>query len=103
MNNTADTADTTAVGSYKDGFGDFFFEPFEKWSTPTITEDMSEEEKQDVMGITGSNAVPIVELDGFQRYAFILPSLNTKINKTDWQFFFQNRAIPLCQTPMGNS
>lgn len=38
----------------------------------TITADMSEEEKQELMGITGSNGIPIVELDGLERYAHSL-------------------------------
>jgi hypothetical protein len=55
--------------SYNNGDGDFFFGRIPSWEKKPITEDMSEEEKQELMGITGSNGVPIVELDGFQRYA----------------------------------
>jgi hypothetical protein len=29
---------------------------------------MSEEDKLDLLGIAGSNGVPVVELDNFQRY-----------------------------------
>lgn len=54
---------------YDNGYGDFFFGHINRWERKPIREDMSEEEKQDIMGIAGSNGVPVVELNNFQRYA----------------------------------
>jgi hypothetical protein len=53
---------------YKNGYGDFFFGRLPWCERKTITKDMSEEEERDLMGITGSNGVPVVELGNFQRY-----------------------------------
>jgi hypothetical protein len=67
--NTVPTSDRIP---YKNGYGDFFFGRISSWEKKPIMDDMSEEEKQELMGIAGSNGVPIVELDGFQRYAYNL-------------------------------
>lgn len=51
------------------GYGDFYFgclHEDKKWRY-RITDEMTEEEKLVMQGITGSHAVAVPELDGFQR------------------------------------
>jgi hypothetical protein len=58
---------------YNNGYGDFFFGSYlYSWENNQISVDTSEEEKQELIVITGSNGVPVVELDGFQRYVYNL-------------------------------
>jgi hypothetical protein len=72
-NTAVSNAEPTPVGiSYNNGFGDFYFGHPESWEKPTITEYMSEEEKLDLMGITGSYGIPVVELNNFKRYVYAL-------------------------------
>ena len=67
--NVVDSKEPTPIRiCYNNGYGDFYFGRLKKWEKENITEDMSEEDKLDLMGITGSNGVPVVELDNFQRY-----------------------------------
>jgi hypothetical protein len=68
--NACDTVEPAPVRiPYNNGFGDFFFEPLKKgWPETIITEDMSIEQKNELLGIEGSNGVPVIELDNFQRY-----------------------------------
>ena len=63
------TSGTERIG-YNNGFGDFFFGKPDRHDKRVmkIALHMFEEEKNDRLGITGSNGVPVVELDNFQRY-----------------------------------
>jgi hypothetical protein len=54
---------------YNNGYGDCLFGCLTKWEKPKFTENMSEDEKLDLMGIAGSNGIPVVELNTFQRHA----------------------------------
>lgn len=56
---------------YNNGYGDFFFgrQRLVEKRKYKITDDMSEEEKLEMAGITSSNGVPVVELNGFERCA----------------------------------
>jgi hypothetical protein len=69
-NDVANNIEPTPVRiPYNNGYGDFFFGCLPKWKKPKITKDMSEGQKLDLIGITGSNGIPVVELGNFQRYA----------------------------------
>jgi len=88
VNNVGDTTETLPVRiPYNNGFGDFYFGCPSESDKPKITEDMSEELKLELMGITGSNAIPVVELDNFQRYViFPIFELNDKKHQADATF-----------------
>jgi len=44
---------------YNNGYDDFFFGWPQLWGKMPITDDISEEEKQDLMGISDNNGVPV--------------------------------------------
>ncbi|KAE9364035.1 hypothetical protein N431DRAFT_448574 [Stipitochalara longipes BDJ] len=88
------TAPTSARVPYNNGFGDFYFGSLTKYQKPKITEDMSKEEKLDRMGITGSNGIPVVELDNFQRSGnFPYTKLPFEIRERSLEFFFNPSSL----------
>lgn len=64
-----DAAVTSTRVPYKNGYWDFYF-----GSRPDsrALPYMSENEKGMILGLAGSNGVPIIELDNFQQYASVL-------------------------------
>lgn len=62
-----DTETVSARIPYNNGFGDFFFLPFSGDCDRVVEENMPEEERNELLGITGSAGNPVPELDGFQR------------------------------------
>lgn len=89
---------------YHNGYGDLFFGSpgGNERQQMEVTEDMSEEEKQDRMGITGSNGVPIAELDKFKRYEyhFIVQGVwrsNTDVERSSGTFEYTKLPLEVRQ------